>query len=92
MKQTFYLYEVVKSANGMGKIKMFSQEVISLRNDQFHNLLGTITLDVQPIQKEVEKVIEKPAIMRGGSSGLIHVMETLPTDAYDIKVSFKVKE
>ena len=90
MKQTFYLYETLKSQNSMGKIKMFAREVCSLQNDVCNKLLGTVELDVEPIKKEVEKVIEKPMMhidMRG-----IQIVNTLPPDAYNVKVTYTVKE
>ncbi len=90
MKQTVYVYEVVKSPNSQGKIKMFTQEVLSLRNDQFHNLLGTIELDVQPIRKEVEKVIHKPYLMCFPEGK--QITNYLPMDSYDITVTYKIKE
>ena len=81
MKQVFYLNQY---SNG--------DTLLSTReNSMAAKVIGTIELDVQPIRKEVEKVIGSPTIMRSVGIG-VQVVQTLPPDAYDVKVSFKVKE
>lgn len=87
MKQTFYLYETLKSQNSMGKIKMFAREVCSLQNDVCNKLLGTVELDVQPIQREVEKDV---IIYNHGRFCTIDTL--IPKGAYDVKVVYKIKE
>jgi hypothetical protein len=53
--------------------------------------IGTITLDVEPIRKEVEKVIENPNIGLDGFGGY-RITSSLPNNAYNIKVTYTVKE
>jgi hypothetical protein len=71
---------------------MFTQEVLSLRNDQFHNLLGTIELDVQPIKKEVEKVRDVIIASTSNDGEKMISAMWIPGGAYDVKVSYKIKE
>ena len=75
----------------MGKIKMFAREVCSLQNDVFHKLLGTITLDVEPVKREVEKVIDANCI-EDSTLHYVRVNQRIPLNAYNVKVTYTVKE
>jgi hypothetical protein len=80
MKQTFYLHQYESG-------DMF----LSTREEYVHvKAVGTIELDVMPIQKEVEKVIDKPFIT--GFADDMAVWKFIPKDAYDVKVVYKIKE
>jgi hypothetical protein len=80
MKQTFYVYELCD-----GEIRLSSKKR-SLRMEN-----GTITLDVEPIRKEVEKVIQVTSLAPINPKAK-WVNENVPIDAYDVKVTYKIKE
>jgi hypothetical protein len=80
MKQTFYVQEYSD-----GSLLLTKLEVCGSRR-----LLGTITLDVEPIRKEVEKVIHKPYLMCLPEGK--QITNYLPMNSYDIKVTYKIKE
>ena len=94
MKQTFYVYKNITQGISPGKIKIFAQEVSSLRNDRFHDLIGTIELDVMPIKKEVERVISISTLSMDSCvlGSATYVRTRVPNDAYDVKVVYKIKE
>lgn len=53
------------------------------------NLIGTLDLPIEPEKKEVVKDI---AILNCGYAASKPVQEFLPDDAYDVKLTYKVKE
>ena len=81
MKQTFYLQKY-KS----GDIVLSTQARLGELT-----LIGTITLDVEPIRKEVEKVIGV-TLLTPVSCFTGEVRKEIPIYAYDVKVIYKVKE
>jgi hypothetical protein len=80
MKQTFYVYELCD-----GEIRLSSKKR-SLRMEN-----GTITLDVEPIRKEVEKVIDANCI-EDSTLHYVRVNQRIPLNAYNVKVTYTVKE
>ena len=80
MKQTFYVYQYP------------SGDMFFSKRDNINGWKATDTteLDVQPVKKEVEKVIIPK--MEPLSLASKWVNETVPIGAYDVKVSYKVKE
>ena len=81
MKQTFYLQ------------KRFDGEINLSHKEQLNNntAIGTVELDVQPIKKEVEKVF-MANLVEDSTIGFVKAIHRVPRDAYDVKVSYKVKE
>jgi len=81
MKQTFYLHEY--SDGGV----LLSRKPAPGAKE----LIGTIELDVQPIRKEVEKVIDANCIE---DSTLYYqkVIQRIPLNAYNVKIHYTVKE
>jgi hypothetical protein len=81
MKQTFYLQEY---NNG---------DILFTRNGERGELtgIGTITLDVEPIKKEVEKVIDANCI-EDSTLHYVRVNQRIPVNAYNVKVTYTVKE
>ena len=55
------------------------------------NAVGTIELDVQPIKKEVEKVIDANCI-EDSTLHYVRVNQRIPLNAYNVKVTYTVKE
>lgn len=86
MKKTFYLREYTKGNYVLTSTKQDSDYGIGGAS------IGTITLDVEPIKKEVEKVIKAMVSEYNFNPRLVQVRETVPRDAYDVKVVYKVKE
>ena len=88
MKQTLFVYRKTEKQNG--GIKFFSREVDSLKNDRFHELLGTVDLDIQPVKKEVvkESILSNSVPL----SCTVSLPLTLPTGSYDAKLTYKIKE
>lgn len=81
MKQTFYLHRFTDG-------DMF----ISKRENREHSTaIGTITLDVEPVKREVEKVIQVTSLAPINPKAK-WVNENVPIDAYDVKVTYKIKE
>jgi hypothetical protein len=83
MKQTFYLQKYVNSKTDFFLSK---NEVV-----MGQTAIGTITLDVEPIRKEVEKVFECKQFESAGFS-CKYFNFPVPVGAYDVKVVYKVKE
>ena len=80
MKQKLYVYQ---ECDG-GVLLSYRGNIKGLSSS------GTITLDVQPIQKEVEKVIHKPYLMCLPEGK--QITNYLPMNSYDITVTYKIKE
>lgn len=80
MKQTFYLHKYIKG------------DVVLSVESQLRELkpIGTIELDVTPIRKEVEK--EFRPTLEINRMGAVTIASILPPEAYDVKVSYKIKE
>lgn len=81
MKQTFYLY-----SEPDGGILFSDRSYI-----KGLCFMGKTELDVQPIKKEVEKVIPCPSTKQD-CFGRVSILTQLPPDAYNIKVTYTVKE
>lgn len=81
MKQTFYLQEYSD-----GSMLLSKKEACGARS-----LIGTITLDVEPIKKEVEKVIDANCI-EDSTLHYVRVNQRIPLNAYNVKVTYTVKE
>ena len=81
MKQTFYLYQY-----SSGDIFLSQRE-----QNVALPIFGTIELGVQPIKKEVEKVF-MANLVEDSTIGFVKAIHRVPRDAYDVKVSYKVKE
>ena len=81
MKQTFYLQ------------KRFDGEINLSHKEQLNNntAIGTVELDVQPIKKEVEKVIDANCI-EDSTLHYVRVNQRIPLNAYNVKVTYTVKE
>lgn len=87
MEKTFYLYRL---KNGT-RVKMFSDPMPSLEGN-LYEFLGTITLPVTPPLKEVvrEIVLEERGVTVGSKK--MYSAAWVPIDAYDVKITYKVKE
>ena len=81
MKQTFYLY-----SEPDGGILFSDRSYI-----KGLCFMGKTELDVQPIKKEVEKVF-MANLVEDSTIGFVKAIHRVPRDAYDVKVSYKVKE
>jgi hypothetical protein len=81
MKQTFYVHQYSD-----GQLCFYSENK-SIKLPQ----IGTITLDVQPIKKEVEKVIDANCI-EDSTLHYVRVNQRIPVNAYNVKVTYTVKE
>ena len=81
MKQTFYLHRF-----NDGDMFISKNE-----NREFSTAIGTITLDVEPIKKEVEKVIDANCI-EDSTLHYVRVNQRIPLNAYNVKVTYTVKE
>lgn len=60
-----------------------------------HDLLGTLDLPIEPVKKEVVKTVEPSCEMVNYGNDIFvrqHISQWLPHDAYDIKLTYKVKE
>ena len=81
MKQTFYLRG---GSNG---------DIWISNRKEFYcgGTIGTIELDVEPIQKEVEKVIDANCI-EDSTLHYVRVNQRIPLNAYNVKVTYTVKE
>jgi hypothetical protein len=85
-----FVYRQKEKLNG--GLKFFSQEVESLRNDIFHELLGTTELDIEPVKKEVVKEEAVQFVTSSMENGNLVSARWIPIDAYDVKLVYKVKE
>jgi len=92
MKQKLWVYKSVKSPASAGAIRIFSQEVESLRNDQYHELLGTTELEIDPPMKEVEKEVKPDTMLQSCNVGEFYLTGYVPREAYDVKITYRVKE
>ena len=81
MKQTFYLY-----SEPDGGILFSDRSYI-----KGLCFMGKTELDVQPIKKEVEKVIDANCI-EDSTLHYIRVNQRIPLNAYNVKVTYTVKE
>jgi hypothetical protein len=81
MKQTFYLH---RWSNG---------DVLISDRSYIKGLcfMGKTELDVQPIKKEVEKVIDANCI-EDSTLHYVRVNQRIPLNAYNVKVTYTVKE
>jgi hypothetical protein len=81
MKQTFYLH---RWSNG---------DVLISDRSYIKGLcfMGKTELDVQPIKKEVEKVIDANCI-EDSTLHYVRVNQRIPVNAYNVKVTYTVKE
>jgi hypothetical protein len=81
MKQTFYLH---RWSNG---------DVLFSDRSYIKGLcfMGKTELDVQPIKKEVEKVIDANCI-EDSTLHYVRVNQRIPVNAYNVKVTYTVKE
>ena len=83
MKQTFYLQKYV---NSKADFFLSKNEVV-----MGQTAIGTTTLDVEPIRKEVEKVIDANCI-EDSTLHYVRVNQRIPLNAYNVKVTYTVKE
>lgn len=88
MEKTFYLY---KALIGGTKIKMFDAPMPSMTGNREYEFIGTITLPVVPPLKEVVKEAPAIPVSTTDTEKLISAV-WVPIDAYDIKLTYKVKE
>jgi hypothetical protein len=79
MKQTFYVHEY---DNG---------DIIFSSKPDWTKPIGTVELDVQPIKKEVEKVIDANCI-EDSTLHYVRVNQRIPVNAYNVKVTYTIKE
>lgn len=82
MKQTFYVHEYQSSNEDFFLSKKERRATTTA--------IGAVELDVQPLKKEVVKEITNPNYEKGINYLLLQ--QILPEDAYDVKVTYKVKE
>ena len=82
MKQTFYVQEYIG-----GNFVFFNKQDLGAGTP-----IGTIELDVQPIKKEVEKVRDVIIASTSNDGEKMISAMWIPGGAYDVKVSYKIKE